>query len=211
MDTMVGRMMAPPHDVTMEHMNSALRAIPVYEDTIEALRLAHASGAEIAILSDANEHYIDTILEHLGLRELVSAIVTNKSIVCPAAGAPCPACDTPRSVPRLHILPHQPEEEAHGCPLCPQNLCKGSVLERWRAGVESPYTCVVYVGDGGGDYCPSVRLSEGDIVMCRKDWTLHKNIRGQRGGAVVRARVVPWADGAELLAEFRSLFITVPQ
>lgn len=27
---------------------------------------------------------------------------------------------------------------------------------------------VIYIGDGGGDYCPSLRLMEGDLVLARQ-------------------------------------------
>ena len=67
---------------------------------------------------------------------------------------------------RLHVRPHQPDETPHACPHCPINLCKGAVMERWLEEL-APSRCV-YVGDGGGDFCPSTRLRSGDAVLARR-------------------------------------------
>lgn len=204
MDHLVGRLMAEPHSATIDAINDALCSIPVFTETLEALKLARAAGAEVCILSDANHHYIATILRHHGLQSLVAAVVTNKAALCPPSDAACSACTHSSPLPRLHISPHQPEEEPHGCPLCPCNLCKGMVLDEWRQ--QTSYAKIVYVGDGGGDYCPILRLGEQDTVLCRKDWALHRHIQEGRAGALTRARVVPWATGADILAEFCSIF-----
>lgn len=205
MDLMVGQMMAPPYNVSVEDLNSALRSIPVFAETIDALKLAHAAGASVCILSDANQHYIDVILAHHGLRSYVTEIVTNESYIC-LPMCQCSKCTATASTPRLHISPFQSEGEAHGCVLCPPNLCKGGVLEQWRARRGPACGPIVYVGDGGGDYCPATRLGEGDVVLCRANWALHKCIREQKAGLRTAARVVPWADGADLLSEFSSIF-----
>ena len=59
----------------------------------------------------------------------------------------------------------------HGCPHCPLNLCKGGVLDALRAQWPSDAT-LVYVGDGRGDYCPTLRLGASDWVFARSEYAL---------------------------------------
>jgi hypothetical protein len=67
----------------------------------------------------ASQVYIDTILQHHSLRQLVLEVHTN-----PAewrGGAL-------RVAPLHGAHPHPP----HGCPHCPTNLCKGKVRLPWH-------------------------------------------------------------------------------
>ncbi len=71
-------------------------------------------GLKQFIVSDANTFYIDTILEHYGVRECFDGIYTNPASVVEDAGSQ-----------RLTVAPHQPWETPHRCELCSLNLCKG--------------------------------------------------------------------------------------
>ena len=47
-------------------------------------------------------------------------------------------------------------------------LPQGSILEGIRREAEKVHRKrVIYIGDGGGDYCPSLRLIQGDHVLAR--------------------------------------------
>jgi pyridoxal phosphate phosphatase PHOSPHO2 len=209
MDHLVGRMMAPPYNISVKDINDAFASIPVFSETLDALRIAKDSGSKISILSDANEHYISIILEHHELGSCISSIVTNRSTVCSLDGSLCGTCDTSgvSATPRLHIVPYQSPSYPHGCPLCPINLCKGVVLDEWRAQEGEFSRRVVYVGDGSGDYCPVARLGEADVVLCRDGWALHRDILNKKGDRSIAAKIVPWTTGADILSEFRSIFL----
>ncbi|KAI7843559.1 hypothetical protein COHA_002801 [Chlorella ohadii] len=102
------------------------------------------SAIDVAVISDANTVYIDTILTHHGLAPAVLEVHSN-----PAewrGGA-------------LRVAPYH--TAPHGCRHCPSNLCKGQVLAsllRRQAAAGRLYDRVLYVGDGKGDYCPSALL-----------------------------------------------------
>lgn len=55
---------------------------------------------------------------------------------------------------------------------------------------------LIYVGDGKGDYCPSLKLRTEDIVMPRKDYPLwrliHDNIHA------MKAEIHGWSNHSEL-------------
>ena len=98
------------------------------------------------ILSDANEVYIHEILEGYGLSQYVDRVITNKGY--------WEECDG------KFVLRIQPYHCNRTCKLCPRNLCKGEVLttlidEGWSQG-----GAILYVGDGGGDFCPVTRMRE---------------------------------------------------
>ena len=107
-------------------------------------RAAHSVGRQ--------QRLRESILEGRGLAGKISTVVTN-----PASFA---------TSGRLCIKPHQPTSLPHNCPNCPPNLCKGAVLEGWLSDVNPAR--VVYIGDGGGDFCPATRLREGDYLLARK-------------------------------------------
>ena len=195
MDWVAGQLHAAGHDATA--FAAALARVPVLRGALEAVALAREHGADLRILSDANELYIRWILTHLGLAEAFTTVETNGAVVEPTG--------------RLRIRPHQPLDSPHGCPRCPPNLCKGAVLSNWLSegvvGTGQPRRCV-YVGDGGGDFCPAMRLSQDDTLLARR--APHDGLlRKIRASGRAPARVVEWSekdDGASLLAGFREHF-----
>jgi Putative Phosphatase len=122
------------------------------------------------IVSDANTHFIEIITAHHSIRPHFVAVHTNSSVF------------TEHGL--LQVTPHQPLAQPHTCSLCPPNLCKGAVLDKLRSAMcsntdgssssssstttETSSDCrVIYVGDGGGDYCPATRLLPTDLVLAR--------------------------------------------
>merc|ERR1712079_944131 len=123
---------------------------------------------------------------------------------------------------KLHVRPYH--QTLHGCPLCPANLCKGTVLEELRKKCQARR--VIYVGDGGGDFCPACELGPNDAVLCRTPpsppldhFGLHRRIQrakadapgtpsflNRRGEvATVVAQVCAWHSGDDVLKIMSSL------
>ena len=128
--------------------------------------------------------FIETILEHLGIKDCFSEINTNPGYV--------------NEEGRLRILPyHDFNKSPHGCALCPPNMCKGLIIERiqdsiWPEGSKR----YIYLGDGIGDYCPSLRLKERDCVMPRKDFPVWNLIC--KDPLLVKAEIHEWSNGDDL-------------
>lgn len=69
-----------------------------------------------------------------------------------------------------------PDATQHTCKVgCSANMCKGDELDAFRARHAS-YDRVVYVGDGGNDYCPILRLRPQDVALVRRHRGLAKRI-----------------------------------
>lgn len=175
MDWAVGELHNQGHDATS--LSRVLATIPVMRGAREAVRHASDSCAEQRILSDANTYYIDECLrEPLSMRNVFSTVYTNPGQVDEQG--------------RLHISPADTVE----CRNCPVNLCKGRVLESWMS--EQPYNKIIYVGDGGGDFCPALKLRVGDVLLARRAPrdTLLKKVRN----ADIKAEVIEWGGKRDI-------------
>ena len=167
-------------------ISRVLTTIPVMRGAREAVRYASDLGAEQRILSDANTFYISECLgELLSMRNVFSKIHTNPGHV--------------DNNGKLHIS----MAETADCPYCPVNLCKGRVLNGWMT--ERQYSKVIYVGDGGGDFCPATKLRAGDVLLARRAPrdTLLRKVRN-RG---IKAKVIEWGgkddvNGVDLFTGF---------
>lgn len=181
---LMDRMMKELHEngKTVDDIVGVLKRTPIHPRIVAAIKSAHALGCELRIVSDANVFFIETILEHLGLRDYFSEINTNPGFVDEEG--------------RLKISPfHDFTKSLHGCDLCPPNMCKGKIIERIQASLEGKKR-IIYLGDGIGDYCPSLKLSEGDFMMPRKDFPVWDLIC--RNPLLVKAGIHEWSDGEEM-------------
>eukprot|EP01018_Ginkgo_biloba_P031636 Gb_03862 [translate_table: standard] len=142
------------------------------------------SQCDLRIVSDANTFSIKTILESHDLLQYFSEITTNPAEVDENG--------------RLRISPFHPfTSPAHGCSLCPPNMCKGAIIREMCKSLESgPKKRFIYLGDGSGDFCPSLQLDDGDHVLARKDYPLWNLI--QKNGEVVKAQVHGWCNAKDV-------------
>lgn len=172
--------------IGLSDVEEALRRIPLQPEKICAIKNAHALGCELRIVSDANSFFIKTILDKYGVTSLFTEIHTN------------PACAD--GYGRLHIGPFHPlHETPHGCPLCPPNMCKGTIIDQVRA-QSTPQSAkrIIYIGDGIGDYCPSLRLQARDCILPREGYPLLELLT--RNASTVKASVYPWGS-AKIMEE----------
>ncbi|XP_043703335.1 inorganic pyrophosphatase 2-like isoform X2 [Telopea speciosissima] len=185
-NSLMDRMMQELHSqgITIQQIEEVLKRAPIHPRVIAAIKSAHSLGCELRIVSDANLFFIETILKHLGLMDYFSEINTNPGFVDEEG--------------RLRILPyHDFTSSSPGCNLCPPNMCKGLVMERIQASqFAEGKKRFIYLGDGKGDYCPSLKLGEGDRVMPRKNFPVWELICSNP--LLMKAEVHEWSDGEDL-------------
>ncbi|KDP40798.1 hypothetical protein JCGZ_24797 [Jatropha curcas] len=185
-NSLMDKMMKELHSQgkTIEDIVQVLKRVPIHPRIVPAIKSAHALGCELRIVSDANMFFIETILEHLGVRDCFSEINTNPGYVDEEG--------------RLRIFPyHDFTQSSHGCSRCPPNMCKALILERIQTSIaKEGNKKIVYLGDGIGDYCPSLKLTESDYLMPRKNFPVWDLIC--RNPMLIKAEIHEWSDGEEL-------------
>lgn len=77
-------------------------------------------------------------------------------------------------------------------------VLQGIVMDHIRA--SSPNDQIsrrfIYLGDGGGDFCPTLKLRECDYVMPRTNYPLWKKISDN--SVLIKAEVKEWSNAEEL-------------
>ncbi|KAF7647375.1 hypothetical protein LDENG_00173250 [Lucifuga dentata] len=181
-------------EVSPDRVRSVMETIPFTAGMTDLLTFIseQKSSIECIIISDSNIMFIDWILHAAGVHSAVDQVFSN------------PATFNERGHMEVECY------HSHDCSRCPVNLCKKKVLEAYlkeqaKGGVE--YERIFYVGDGGNDLCPTSCLRGRDVVMPRKGFTLEKllsKLGGQRENGALRAGVISWSSGADILKELRA-------
>eukprot|EP00092_Neocalanus_flemingeri_P024558 GFUD01026636.1.p1 GENE.GFUD01026636.1~~GFUD01026636.1.p1 ORF type:complete len:243 (+),score=66.13 GFUD01026636.1:44-772(+) len=144
-------------------------------------------GATIIIISDSNSVFIEHILKVRKLDHLVDKVFTN------------PANWTKEG--KLVIKPYHHQET---CTLSTKNLCKGQILEDYISTSGKGFNLVCYVGDGKNDFCPSLRLSDSDLVCVREGFSLEKYIpQMTEKGHHIKAEVIGWNSADQILSKLK--------
>ena len=102
-------------------------------------------------------------------------------------------------------------------------MCKGTIVReiirtkeleaKKEGGAAGTRPRIVYVGDGGGDFCPCVTaMQEGDFILARVDgggrkYGLLPRIRKHKDkGLPFPPTVLEWSTGHDVLRHFEALF-----
>ncbi|EEY62506.1 pyridoxal phosphate phosphatase, putative [Phytophthora infestans T30-4] len=205
MDDMLGVLAEDKANITSDTIRATVARVPIQTHMLDALRLAaEIHSADVKIVSDANSVYIESMLEHHGLTQDVSEVITN----------PASFELEENGCSRLRVRPYHGEAyEPHGCKWCPTNMCKGRIVDILRNA--HSYTSVLYVGDGSGDFCAATHLTKNDVVFARADeangraYGLQKRI--DSNAEMVKAAVVPWSTGDDIYRHFAQFFHAPPQ
>eukprot|EP00897_Mesotaenium_endlicherianum_P007657 jgi/Mesen1/691/ME000109S_10907 len=188
---------------TAADIEACLLCIPLEPAMARAVQMAASlPGCEVHVISDANSVYISTILEAHALAACVSSVHTNPAWYEPTGGP-------------LRVRPfHAADGPPHGCATCTSspNMCKGLILRELRAARCPPSGGrVVYLGDGGGDYCACLSLTAEDHVLARESFPLLQKILEQP--TLVCATVDAWKSGEDVetkLSELLNISIRRP-
>jgi len=207
---------------TIEEIRREAASVPFFPEMRDALRYAATAGAagecRLVILSDANRIFIEAGLEGMGLADLFDlSAAQGKKLDSSTHSGVILTNDGDEENGRLRVRPFHHNSE---CPLCPSNLCKGRVLSDLLATRSPENSPIIYIGDGGGDFCAATRLKETDYLLYRSGpkWGLQHRLvkQGKLGvGEVsedtleskypIKCRVVPWSTGEDVFAAFKHI------
>lgn len=79
-------------------------------------------------------------------------------------------------------------------------MCKGAELSAYieKKGGWEALDKVVYVGDGGNDFCPLVRMRDGDWGLVRKGMELDERIAREGKESGVKVDVKKWEQAWQI-------------
>lgn len=155
----------------------------------QLLKWLNDKGCEAIIISDSNSIFIQEWLKHKQLDKFVAKVFTNPAYF--------------NNDDLLNIEMYHTQD---WCKFSNENLCKGHILEDYikkRQNEGILFEKIAYVGDGVNDLCPSLRLTENDILFPRIDFALYKKIN-QSSEFDIKAAVHPWSSGQDILNIIRN-------
>ncbi|XP_004375593.1 pyridoxal phosphate phosphatase PHOSPHO2 [Trichechus manatus latirostris] len=179
--------------ISEDEMKRAMTSVPFTPGMVELLNFirTNRNKFDCIIISDSNSVFIDWVLKAASFHDVFDKVFTN-----PAA---------------FNNSGHLTVENyhTHSCTRCPKNLCKKAVLVEFidnqlQQGVN--YTQIVYIGDGGNDFCPVTFLKKNDFAMPRKGYSLQKTLsRMSQNFDPVESSVVVWSSGVEIISHLQFL------
>lgn len=176
--------------VSRDSIHASVAEIPPNPGLIDLFQYlrGHQHDFELVVVSDANMYFIETWLEHAGVRHLFTKIFTNPARFDDSG--------------RLVLLPFH----SHSCSRCPDNMCKQVILRQYLSGRQkerggAPFQRVFYVGDGANDVCPSLALGPRDTAFTRRDFPMHKLLAEMQKSqsAKFKANIAPWVSGEDIV------------
>ncbi|KDN35647.1 hypothetical protein K437DRAFT_230141 [Tilletiaria anomala UBC 951] len=182
---------------TPEQIKDAMRALPFHPGMVRGVKALKASklvDTTFFLLSNSNTVYIDTILTEQGLQPPTGPQIFTEIVTNPARFLPSGLLELKRRVP----APGEPGSREHGCAVgCSANMCKGEELDAFiaRHGGRQAFERIIYVGDGGNDFCPVLRLGAQDVAFVRLHRGLQKRILSEGG---IQAAIRWWAGAWEM-------------
>lgn len=88
-------------------------------------------------------------------------------------------------------------------------MCKGAELTAYLAQAQekglAKYDKIIYVGDGGNDFCPLLRLKETDLALVRFDFALDRRIKKEGNEKGMTVPVKYWDGAWEVELAFEQL------
>lgn len=188
------------NNIQQEEITKTINNIPYVTGFPTLIReLNEKFNYDVVIISDSNSYFIDSWLVANGLKKYVLKTFTN----------PAHFENGLLKIEMYHLQDY--------CTLSTKNLCKGQIMddfkeEQRRNGVV--YGRTVYTGDGNNDFCPILRLQEGDFACVRENFKCAKLVKLAQEGYncdesgvpyEVKANVVVWKDGDDILNVLKSL------
>lgn len=86
-------------------------------------------------------------------------------------------------------------------------MCKGNELDEYLAahGGKDSFDKICYVGDGGNDFCPLLRMRKGDIAFVRQGFELDERVKneGEKCGAKIDVKL--WEQAWQIDEYFQQL------
>ena len=180
--------------LTIKDIDSSLEKIelsPKISKLFDFLR-KNKSKYEMIICSTGIDYSIKYILKYYGFLDLFDDFICIKSNI-----------GNEKSDQLLYVPKNQ---YPNSCDICGPNQCKGTELKKYMENSNKKYEKILFVCDGGNDYCPSKTfLKKGDIVFPRIGNSLYKKLYEENFKNELICDIYPWKNADEIILKLQEL------
>ena len=130
---------------------------------------------KVVIASDSNAWFIDVLLDHYKIKDLIDEVHTNPAVW------------------NGNLLEISQYETNTDCSRCPVNMCKSRIL---RNVLSDDCLKVLYIGDGSNDLSPVIHLKDKDIACPREGYRLCKLLENSED---VKCQILQWKNAQTIV------------
>lgn len=179
--------------ITIDQLNKVIESVPYNDGMVELFNYLrkNKSVLDIIALSGDVDYVLKVSLKKKGILDLFSTIIAYEGI--------------PGSDDNEYLIDVKFNEKSETCEICNPNTCKTKKLNEYLGGKK--YDVVIFVCDGGNDYCYANSLQEKDYVFCRKDFGLYKRLYKRDMIKNLKCNVKVWENGFEIIDELKKIIM----
>ena len=178
--------------LTLKDINSNLEKLslsPKIPELFDFIRKTK-SKYDLLLLSGDIDYVIKYVLQHHNFLDLFSYIICNKALL------------QDENKERSIYVPR--DQFPHNCDLCISSQCKGLELEKFLK--DKNYDKILFVCDGGNDFCPAKKLmKKGDIVFPRDGHRFLKRIEIENLKDELKCEISPWKTGEDIINRLKEI------
>ena len=178
--------------LNLKDINSNLEKLslsPKMTELFEYIRQTK-SKYDLLLLSGDIDYVIKYVLQYHKFLDLFSYIICNKAEIQDSTSE------------RIIYVPR--DQFPHDCNLCISSQCKGLELEKFLK--DKNYEKILFVCDGGNDFCPATKLmKKGDIVFPREGHRFLKRIEIENLQNDLKCDISPWKTGEDIINKLKEI------
>ena len=179
--------------LNLKNINSNLEKLslsPKMNELFEYIRKTK-SKYDLLLLSGDIDYVIKYVLQYHNFLDLFSFIICNKAEIQDSNSE------------RLIYVPR--DQFPHDCNLCITSQCKGLELEKFLK--DKNYEKILFVCDGGNDFCPAKKImKKGDVVFPRDGHRFLKRIEIENLKNDLKCDISPWKTGEDIINKLKEIF-----
>ena len=172
--------------LNLKDINSNLEKLslsPKIKELFDYIR-KNKSKYDLIVLSGDIDYSIKYVLNYHKILDLFSCIICNKAEI------------QEENAERIMYVPR--DQFPHNCELCVESQCKGLELEKFLK--NKNYEKILFVCDGGNDFCPAKKLmKKGDIVFPREGHRFLERIKFENLENDLKCEIFPWKTGEDII------------
>ena len=166
----------------------SLNLSPNMEELFDYLR-ENKNKFEAIIITGNNDQVVDIVLSSHHIKDCFNHILCNKSV------------RDEKNIFKIWAI----NEKYEHCEDDKPFLCKSLFFEDFIKDKKDKYDKIFYIGDGKNDFCLSKKLGVNDIIFPRFNYTLYKILFDKNGKDKVKAEIIPWNNGKDILDILKKL------